>query len=179
MDHFLWNQRHISSLLFRIHSYTGLRIGVSTAKGLCYALRKKLIAVNTLQALAYAMQAEVYEPNALYLPLMDARREDTYTALFDARGYQLSSIACETLNDDFYRKLLKHNKKIFVGGNAAQKFQPHFFSEKFALTTLTSFHARYLKPLAEAGLSAQEFVNVAYFEPFYLKEFQAKLPKQR
>ncbi len=157
-------------------SYTGLRIGVSMAKGLCYGASRPLIAVNTLQALAKSVSERIGE-DALYCPMLDARRMEVYTALFDKENRTVMDTKAEIIDGNSFREILQ-NHIVYFFGNGSAKVQP----------VLTSPNARYLEgvetsaanmiQLAEQKYEARSFENVAYFEPFYLKDFIATTPKK-
>jgi tRNA threonylcarbamoyladenosine biosynthesis protein TsaB len=154
-------------------SYTGLRIGVSTAKGLCFGLDKPLIAVETLQAMADGMAASVKDEELLLCPMIDARRMEVYTALFDAEGNRITSTSAEIIDESSYAKLLDEHKILFFGDGAAKcrevlgKHINATFNIEFANSAI------YLSKCALAAYKAQAFEDVAYFEPYYLKDFIA------
>jgi tRNA threonylcarbamoyladenosine biosynthesis protein TsaB len=159
-------------------SYTGLRIGVSTAKGLCYGFDIPLIAVSTLEVLtAQALKTTKNAENALFCPMIDARRMEVYAAFFNGKGEIKREISADIITSDSYTEILA-NQQVYFFGNGAEKCK----------TTLTHSNARFidnLVPLAENMIQFAErsfienqFVDVAYFEPFYLKEFQTTAPKR-
>lgn len=158
-------------------SYTGLRIGVSLAKGLCFGAGKPLIAVPTLQALALSVSSEIGE-DAWYCPMIDARRMEVYTAFFDQKNRVMIDTKAEIISEgSFARLLAEHN--IYFFGNGSGKVK----------NTLTSPHARFLErvetsarhtaPLAEQFFNDRQFADTAYFEPLYLKDFIATAPKKK
>lgn len=158
-------------------SYTGLRIGVSTAKGLCYGYGIPLIAVSTLEVLtAQALQA-TNDAEALFCPMIDARRMEVYAAVYNSKGEIKQEISADIIDSDSYREILA-NQPVYFFGNGAEKCK----------TTLTHPNARFIDNLvplaenmiffAEKAFPANNFVDVAYFEPFYLKEFQTTTPKK-
>jgi tRNA threonylcarbamoyladenosine biosynthesis protein TsaB len=159
-------------------SYTGLRIGVSTAKGLCYGYGIPMIAVSTLEVLTVqALQLAKDAENALFCPMIDARRMEVYAAFYNAKGEIKREISADIIDSDSYFEILE-NQPVYFFGNGAEKCK----------TTLTHSNSRFidnLVPLAENMISFAEcafaennFVDVAYFEPFYLKEFQTTTPKK-
>ena len=159
-------------------SYTGLRIGVSTAKGLCYGLDIPLIAVSTLEILtAEALHAVEDAEDALFCPMIDARRMEVYTAFYNAKGEIKREIRADIIDTDFYSEILEKHVVYFFG-NGAEKCK----------TTLAHPNACFidnLVPLAENMISLAEktyfekqFEDVAYFEPFYLKEFHTTAPRK-
>ncbi len=164
-------------------SYTGLRIGVSTAKGLCYALDKPLIAVNTLQAMARGMvemtASVVQQPadNFLFCPMIDARRMEVYAALFDRQNRVARETRAEVIDEQSFENELKTHR-IIIAGDGAEKCKA-VLGEKTNIIFLDTFvpSARYMTAIAEDKFAKKEFEDVAYFEPFYLKNFIAGMPK--
>ncbi|VBB48569.1 Peptidase M22 glycoprotease [uncultured Paludibacter sp.] len=159
-------------------SYTGLRIGVSTAKGLCYGYEIPLIAVSTLEILCKeVIKRNQIEKNALLCPMIDARRMEVYTAFYNLDLEMKQDISAEIITESSFQDLLQNNTVYFFG-NGAEKCK----------TVLTHPNAKFInniEPLAENMISLAEkhfsennFVDVAYFEPFYLKEFQTTTPKK-
>jgi tRNA threonylcarbamoyladenosine biosynthesis protein TsaB len=158
-------------------SYTGLRIGVSTAKGLCYGYNIPLIAVSTLEVLTAQALKTVSNTEALFCPMIDARRMEVYAAFYNAKGLIKREISADIIDSDSYTDILK-KKAVYFFGNGADKC-------KTTLTHPNAFFIDNLVPLAENMISFAEkafkegdFVDVAYFEPFYLKEFQTTTPKK-
>lgn len=154
-------------------SYTGLRIGVSVAKGLCYALNKPLISVPTLLALATGIKQKHNSPNAHYIPVIDARRLDVYTAVFNYELSEVVQISCSTLNETF-ESTLNGLENICIGGNALAKCQQALTSPKYTYVEGVDCDARSMVRISNKKYLKNEFENTAYFEPFYLKEFPAK-----
>lgn len=151
-------------------SYTGLRIGVSTAKGLCYALDIPLIAVNTLDAMAQGMIAE---NDKLLIPMIDARRMEVYSAVYDENKKRISEIEAIVVDENFYTDFRK-SKHLILAGDGADKCS-ELFKADASIKIEPSFmpQAEFLATLAEKKFKNSEFENVALFEPFYLKEFVA------
>ena len=158
-------------------SYTGLRIGVSTAKGLCYGLDIPLIAVSTLEVLAAeALKSFEGNENVLFCPMIDARRMEVYSAFYDSKLNLKREISADIIDSDSYSEILS-TQPVYFFGNGAEKCK----------TTLTHSNARFIEnlvplatnmiSLAEKAYSEQKFVDTAYFEPFYLKEFQTTTAK--
>ena len=149
-------------------SYTGLRIGISTAKGLCYALDLPLIAINTLDAMANGMKAG---SNELLVPMIDARRMEVYSAVYDGEQKRLSESAAIIVDEHYYSDFRSTNK-LLLAGDGADKCQELFQSEP-SIKIQPSFmpQAEFMATLAEKKFLNSEFENVALFEPFYLKEF--------
>ncbi|WP_158827818.1 tRNA (adenosine(37)-N6)-threonylcarbamoyltransferase complex dimerization subunit type 1 TsaB [Mucilaginibacter lacusdianchii] len=154
-------------------SYTGLRIGVSTAKGLCFALDKPLIAVETLQAMADGMAAQNADSDILLCPMIDARRMEVYTAIFDATGKRIRPTSAEIIDENSFSDLLAEHKILFFG-DGAEKCKAVLQGNpnaNFATDFVNS--ARYITTGAVAKFKNSDFEDVAYFEPFYLKDFIA------
>ena len=153
-------------------SYTGLRIGVSTAKGLCYASDMPLIAVSTLGAMAQAMKDKY--PEAQLCPMLDARRMEVYCALYSKS--QASPVVAKTIDQDSFAEELAQGPLLFFGDGAdkCQDVLTHT-NAHFELGVYTS--AVNMIPLAQDKFQNQDFEDVAYFEPFYLKDFVAGVKK--
>lgn len=149
-------------------SYTGLRIGVSTAKGLAYALDLPLIAVNTLQSLAIQFSGK-FEKSAI-IAHMDARRMEVYAQPFDSTILPLAEIAPEVLEENSFMEYLSGGPVFFVG-NANEKIAS-MISSVNATFEEADFSARWIGELAFQKYKKKEFENLAYFVPNYLKEFQ-------
>jgi tRNA threonylcarbamoyladenosine biosynthesis protein TsaB len=160
-------------------SYTSLRIGVSTAKGLCYATEKPLIAIGSLQSLA--MQAIEITPNVadfIFCPMMDARRMEVYTALFDASGKPISEVSAQAVDENFCSEQLQKNKVVFFG-SGAEKCKQFLEDNGNAAFIDVKPSATGMIKLAEDAYSQKNFEDVAYFEPFYLKDFVALTSKKK
>lgn len=153
-------------------SYTGLRIGVSTAKGLCYALDIPLIAVNTLQAMAAGMASIAdFDEKAFFCPMIDARRMEVYTAVFDASGKEIMPTEAKIIDERSFSTLLPENEMIFFGDGAA-KCQPVLGHHPNAVVVPDFVNsASYLSLPAYNKFLKRDFEDTAYFEPFYLKDF--------
>ena len=149
-------------------SYTGLRIGVSAAKGLCFALNKPLISVSTLKALAYQVKIE----EGIILPMLDARRMEVYSAIFDSNYNEIRETEAQILNSDSFMEYLNRSKVYFIG-NGVEK------TKETITHTNATFIDDKLPSANEMGLLAynkykiSDFEDVAYFEPYYLKDFVA------
>lgn len=157
-------------------SYTGLRIGVSTAKGMCYALGRPLIAVDSLKALANTAMEE-YEAGiidignpetAVLAPMIDARRMEVYTRLFDTNLNPLGDTFAHILTPESFADIFAAGRELLVFGNGAQKCADLLPGATFARIASS---ARGLVTLAEAAFQAGDFADVAYYEPYYLKDF--------
>ncbi|QED38068.1 tRNA (adenosine(37)-N6)-threonylcarbamoyltransferase complex dimerization subunit type 1 TsaB [Antarcticibacterium arcticum] len=146
-------------------SYTGLRIGVSAAKGLCFSLDIPLISVATLTALAHKVEEE-----GIVVPMLDARRMEVYSAVFNAAKEQLEETSAKILEPHSYDELLNAGKVYFIG-SGVEKFQAICTHPNAVFVQDQLPSAKEMVPLAEAKFQQKEFENVAYFEPFYLKDF--------
>lgn len=157
-------------------SYTGLRIGVSTAKGFAYALDKPIIAVGTLKAMAYEV-SQYNTEESLLVPMLDARRMEVYTATFDYSLRAINEVKPLILDEDSFKETLANNIVLFHG-DGSSKFKPLIESNKNArfIEGLTP-SAWAIGQLAFKKYLKEEFEDKAYFEPFYLKEFRATTPK--
>ena len=147
-------------------SYTGLRIGVSAAKGLCFALDIPLISTLTLEVLAQQVQCE----NCYLIPLLDARRMEVYSCVFNAEKKQIRETKAEILNENSFSDFLKEHKTIFIGDGAV-KFEAICKNESAIFQNGLFPSSADMARLAEAKYKISDIENVAYFEPFYLKEF--------
>lgn len=147
-------------------SYTGLRIGVSAAKGLCYALDIPLISISTLEALAL----QVENPDGYIIPMIDARRMEVFTAVFDKNFKQLTPVEALILSENSFEDYLSKGKVYFLG-NANEKFKAicTHTNALFIEDKLPS--AKQMSALAEIAYKKSDFENAAYFEPYYLKDF--------
>lgn len=158
-------------------SYTGLRIGVSAAKGYCYALNKPLISVPTLRLIAEGIKHKVNKAS-FYLPLIDARRMDVYAALYDANGHEIIPAGFFTI-DEVFMESIKAYQGIAAGGDATEKSKPVLSGGDITFTSGIVPDARLMIGIAENKFNNGDFADVAYFEPMYINEFQAKLPKAK
>lgn len=160
-------------------SYTGLRIGVSSAKGLCYAVGIPLIAVDTLQALAEGFLAQnpiLAGTNDLLIPMIDARRMEVYAALFDSKARRIGPSEAVVLNENSFQNT--SNGRIWLFGNGAAKTSDLFKNRKeIIISTTFNPSAMHLIQQATIALNTGNFADLAYFEPFYLKDFIAGIPK--
>lgn len=154
--------------------YTGLRVGMSGAKGLCYALNKPLIALNTLQVLTVAaLQQHPFNGATLYCPMIDARRMEVFTALFTTTlTYALQSCAM-ILHQGSFAEELAQNKILFFGSGAA-KWQAVCTHSNASFAVVSNLEEA-MASLSFTQFTQQQFANLAYSEPYYLKEFQDKI----
>jgi tRNA threonylcarbamoyladenosine biosynthesis protein TsaB len=149
-------------------SYTGLRIGVSTAKGLCFALDKPLIVINTLEAMAYGLNQNNFQ-QALIVPMLDARRMEVYTSIFDANGACLLPTEAHILTETSFSEF---TQTMILAGNGAAKCSG-IFEDRKNIQIFKDIHptAKNIGALAETYWQKKEFADLAYFEPYYLKDF--------
>jgi len=165
-------------------SYTGLRIGISTAKGLCFALDKPLIAIETLESMAQGiidnealLSTFNFQPSTfktlLLCPMIDARRMEVYTAIFNTKGENIVPTAAEIIDENSFADLLKENQILFFGDGAekCREVLGHHPNAQF-LSGFTNSATHLTKKAAEK-FAQKDFEDVAYFEPFYLKDFIA------
>lgn len=157
-------------------SYTGLRIGTSLAKGICYAMDIKLIAVDTLELIAIkAAKSGEIEENALICPMIDARRMEVYTALFDSQTARETTDEAKIIDSESYREY--GTKRIYFCGNGAEKCKGVLTSDNRVFVNNINPSAEDMLEPAQRLFDNRKFEDVAYYEPFYLKEFQATTPK--
>lgn len=160
-------------------SYTGLRVGVSTAKGLCFGSGVPMISVGTLDTLVWQAKTEGLVPEGCtaIVPMIDARRMEVYTAIFSPEGKQLSEVSAKIIGSESFKDILSRGKVLFIGDGAGK-----------CEGTITSGNAVFVQccPKADAmaipaveALKEKRFEDVAYFEPFYLKDFVATVSRKK
>ena len=158
-------------------SYTGLRIGVSTAKGICMALGIPLISVNALNQMFEheALENLKFEGNLFY-PMLDARRMEVYTKTMDINGNTLNEISAEIIDESFFED---ESKNVILFGPGAEKFQATFQNIAHVKIIPNIFpSAQLMAKEVQQKFNLKAFEDLAYFEPFYLKEFVATKPKK-
>lgn len=160
-------------------SYTGLRIGVSTAKGICYAADLPLMAVDTLHAMAYGMRDKLgleIQPDDLLVPMIDARRMEVYCALFDASLASVKGTEALVVDEHCFDEMFQEHR-LWLFGDGAPKLHS-LFDAVDQIRIIDDFvpSAAYMASLSDHAFKAGEFVDVAYFEPYYLKDFVAGKP---
>jgi tRNA threonylcarbamoyladenosine biosynthesis protein TsaB len=159
-------------------SYTGLRIGISMAKGISYALQIPLLSIPTLDLLADEVSRLPELPaDALIRPMVDARRMEVYTALYDARGNCLNPAEAVIVDETTFAAELQKQPVWFVG-DGAEKCRRSILSPNAVFEFRTTPLAASMPPLAEKLYKEEQFVDVAYFEPFYLKDFVTTTSKK-
>lgn len=153
-------------------SYTGLRIGVSAAKGLCYALNIPLIAVDTLKVLA--SQANV--DNGLIVPMLDARRMEVYSAIFNAKLEKQREIQAEVITENSFEDIIE---KVYFVGDCVDKCKAVLTKPNFIFLEETKYpSAKEMSAISFSKFQNSDFQDVAYFEPYYLKDFMITTSKK-
>ncbi|MBT8238580.1 MAG: tRNA (adenosine(37)-N6)-threonylcarbamoyltransferase complex dimerization subunit type 1 TsaB [Croceitalea sp.] len=155
-------------------SYTGLRIGVSAAKGLCFALDVPLIATATLESMAHQLKVESGE---ILIPLLDARRMEVYAAVFDHNYKQMEPTKAKIIETTSFSEYSDY-KTIHLLGNGAEKCEPVLIDKKFKYHNQVIPSAKEMVQLSYTKLKASRFEDLAYFEPFYLKDFVLQTKKK-
>lgn len=160
-------------------SYTGLRIGTSMAKGICYGRDVKLIAIPTLELLAVPvlLKEQAEEENALLVPMLDARRMEVYAQVFNRSLHEVRPIKADVVTVDTYKEYLEKGPVYFFGNGAAKCMEEINNPNAHLIKDVVPL-AKNMFPLAEKRIAQGKFEDVAYFVPFYLKDFVAKLPKK-
>jgi tRNA threonylcarbamoyladenosine biosynthesis protein TsaB len=166
-------------------SYTGLRIGVSVAKGLCYGLNIPLISINSLEILGIYAAKNLAKYNVsndgktvLFCPMIDARRMEVYTALYNSVGEEIRPVSAEIVDENFLSEIFENHKILFFG-NGAEKCKTTIKHKNAFFRGPMETSAQFMQTIAEEKFDKEEFENVAYFEPFYLKNFVATIPKNK
>ena len=160
-------------------SYTGLRIGVSMAKGICYGRDLKLLAVPTLELLCVPvlLRNPEMEENALLCPMLDARRMEVYAALYDRSLKEVRPVSADIVEADTYKQWLDE-RPIYFFGTGAKKCMDIIHHPNAHYMDGIEPIAKWMQPLAEKRFLNEQFEDVAYFVPFYLKDFVAIKPKK-
>lgn len=160
-------------------SYTGLRVGVSTAKGLCFGTGKPLIAVGTLDILVWQAISENLLPEGCryIVPMVDARRMEVYTAVFSAEGRRLTEVAPLIVTEDSFSRELSEGKVLFIG-DGAEKCSGILSGHDATFVQCCPKASAMLVPALEEYKN-KRFKDTAYFEPFYLKEFTATVSRKK
>ncbi len=162
-------------------SYTGLRIGTSFAKGLCYGMDIPLIAIPTLKIMAWAvaqrLKAEGVHSDALLCPMIDARRMEVYSAVYNMELNEVEAVSAKIIDQESFSDLLA-NRKIYFFGNGSNKCKDAITSHNATFIDGVNPLATDMAVMAHEAYNKKEFADVAYFEPFYLKDFIATKPKR-
>jgi len=155
-------------------SYTGLRVGLASAKALCYALHKPLILLSTLDILACALKESMphAEGDTLFCPLIDARRMEVYTAMYDVHLNMIKEPAAVILAEDFLKEEIE-NYRVIVGGNGSNKLKLILNHENIVYPPVTAEISHFVK-LAHTAYGLKRFSDIAYSEPVYLKSVYIK-----
>lgn len=160
-------------------SYTGLRIGVSEAKGLCFGLDIPLIAINTPLIMAKKAVSEMnIEVGTLLCPMIDARRMEVYAAIYNTELEIIRDIQADIVDEESYLEFLNSNKILFFG-NGADKCKNSITHSNASFSESIYPQAKHMRDLAIEAYKSNRFEDIAYFEPFYLKEFVATTPKNK
>lgn len=162
-------------------SYTGLRIGVSTAKGICYALDIPLIAIDTLKAMAFGMLQKAdpkLRHNSFFCPMIDARRMEVYTQVFDIKLNAVTGVEAKILDSSSFMEFLD-TRRIMFFGNGSSKAKSVLTHSNALFYDDFKPSARFMIPIAWNYYLNAKFEDVAYFEPLYLKDFIATVPKNK
>ena len=160
-------------------SYTGLRIGTSMAKGICYGRDVRLIAIPTLELLAVPvlLQELPKAEDALLVPMLDARRMEVYAQVFDRALNEIRPVQADIVTADTYRDQLDKGPVYFFGNGAAKCMSTINHANAYLVEGILPL-AKNMFPLAEKRIAQGKYEDVAYFVPFYLKDFVAKTPKK-
>jgi tRNA threonylcarbamoyladenosine biosynthesis protein TsaB len=158
-------------------SYTGLRVGVSAAKGYCYALQIPLIAINTLQSLASGFWQNNPTYSGLVCPMIDARRMEVYCALFNQTLHEVLPTQAKIIDEKSFAEQLSQNQIIFIGNGAAKCENSIIFSNAHFENEIRC-NASDLSLLTQKAFNQKKYQDVAYFEPYYLKDFIGTVAKK-
>mgnify|MGYP001553094246 CR=1 FL=1 len=148
-------------------SYTGLRVGASLAKGICYAINRPLIEINTLQAIAFSAYQQL-KTDGLYIPMIDARRNEVYLSIYN-NNIEVTGPTALILNKEYFEKLKKENLPIIIMGNGADKAWKMLHDEIELIHYPAKCNAAMLAPLSFEAIQKTDFTDIAQFSPFYLK----------
>lgn len=158
-------------------SYTGLRVGLASAKGICYTLNKPLIIINTLEVMTYAAVEKEKDTAQLYCPMIDARRMEVFTAVYQHDLTEIIAPKAMILDDHSFHELLEKHPILFTG-SGSEKLKG-ILSHPHARFQSIDHNAGHLAQLALKAFADQSFTDLAYSEPFYLKAFHDNSGKTR
>jgi tRNA threonylcarbamoyladenosine biosynthesis protein TsaB len=163
-------------------SYTGLRIGVSVAKGIAYAASLPLIGIETTLTMFWGMQSRVRDitgdiENTLLCPMIDARRMEVYDAIYDSHGNTFREITAEIIDGRSFADI-PESKKIIFFGDGSSKCRDHIVRKNVSFAEDFKISASYMQIPVYQAINKNHFEDVAYFEPFYLKDFITSLPRK-
>lgn len=156
-------------------SYTGLRIGVSSAKGLCFSLEIPLISVPTLQSMAYQVDVK---PGELVIPVLDARRMEVYSCVYDDVYKDVRETRAEIIDEDSFAEYVS-DSKVYVIGSGAEKIRGVLKHPNFIFNESVVPSSKDMIPITFEKFKSNEFEDVAYFEPYYLKDFVLQQKKKK
>ena len=182
-NHLRFNQLSAVSVSKGPGSYTGLRIGVSLAKGICYANQAPLISISPLRAMSSFITSnrEKYHINThddmLFCPMIDARRMEVYTALFDQQNRKIEAVSAKVIDNNSFNNYLEKHQIVFFG-NGSTKCRAELKHPNAIFIDDIKTSAQFMCSLAQEAFKNKQFEDVAYFEPFYLKDFIAGTPKK-
>lgn len=164
-------------------SYTGLRIGVTVAKGLCYGASLPLIALPTLESMFRGFRQKctnenrITDDDAFFIPMIDARRMEVYMTIFDSQGNTIKETSATIVNQNSFSEYLA-NRIVYFFGTGADKLTETIVHENAKFKTDFSVSSKYMVELAFEKFGRKNFVDTAYFEPYYLKDFITTVPKK-
>lgn len=159
-------------------SYTGLRIGVSTAKGYCFGLNIPLISISTLKAMAFGMtKTYLSAEETLFVPMIDARRMEVYSAIFNKKLEEIEGIKANIIDANSFAEHLSNSLVVFAGDGAAKCKEVLGHNKNAVFADDFGASSKYIGELAQQKFDADDFEDTAYFEPYYLKDFVAGKPK--
>lgn len=156
-------------------SYTGLRIGVSAAKGLCFSLDLPLISIPTLQSMAHQVQLE---PGEMVIPVLDARRMEVYSCVYDNHYQEIRETRAEVINEASFADYVS-GKKVYVLGSGAEKCRGALQHPNFVFNDSVVPSSKQMASIAFEKFKSNQFEDVAYFEPYYLKDFVLQQKKKK
>jgi len=159
-------------------SYTGLRIGVSLAKGICFGSNIPIIGLPTLKIMAHAAIGKQHDPEGIYYPMLDARRMEVYSSCFNGTGQEIRETKAEIIEPGFLSDIPK-GKILYLFGDGSEKCKASVSSPQVVFLDGIVPLAKDMAELAEDAYANGLIENAAYFEPFYLKEFQATIAKNK
>ncbi|MBK8774378.1 MAG: tRNA (adenosine(37)-N6)-threonylcarbamoyltransferase complex dimerization subunit type 1 TsaB [Chitinophagaceae bacterium] len=155
-------------------SYTGLRVGMSAAKGLCYALNLPLITINSLAMIGHAAVKHSTEKDAYLCPMIDARRMEVFTALYSHSLKEIIAPKAEIINEEFLNYIMKFANNVIFMGTGAIKISKIFPNSKYHITDPTENFPSSMAMLSYSNFYERKFASLALSEPFYIKDFYGK-----
>ncbi|MBR9853652.1 MAG: tRNA (adenosine(37)-N6)-threonylcarbamoyltransferase complex dimerization subunit type 1 TsaB [Algicola sp.] len=155
-------------------SYTGLRIGVSAAKGICFSVDIPLISIPTLQSMANQVDLK---PDELVIPVLDARRMEVYSCVFDNNNQEIRETRAEVINEESFSEFVS-GSKVYIVGSGAEKIRSVLQHPNFIFDTTVIPSSKDMAVMAFKKFEAKQFEDVAYFEPYYLKDFVLQQKKK-